>query len=587
MDFTLPTIIDNEASWGPPMGTMDISDIDFGPLGINFNLAYEHLDKYGAQQDRNFKIGKCCDFTLTALRYQEQRAAKGKSKGKGRNPAAPDKDEDGFALVDNKPPPGKSFGKGRAFGRSKGKGRGLEKNSTMYQEGLLGQKQKQQTSNAKAKGKGRNNYTQRRTAPSNREWSVQTQPDWALKFEIELKNLCNIQIDARAVEAEDILWCGELRQYNKDFDKIEPKTERNIRRYEDMDFFDPTTFSDPKLTELIESDQEITVIATAQVLACLVAAARSQYSWDLVLQTFTDENGRKVLIIDKRESSPINLLTVNETATNAPQNEESEKKEFNSMSKLCQEATCINQNFSQFVLTGEAETMEEPNPFCDDAGQVASGAIRYRKIRIPGNAKESSEAKQKEIVLAVRTEVNCKMPGARGEEKYASVKALNEYDPKPAYSWRKLLQGQHGSLMAQELKNNSFKVGRWTAEAILAECDVMKIGYATRKDPNDPWTHSVLHVQTLRTNDFASQIGMHRNNMYGIIRNIVDIVMEWDDGKYLILKDPMKHILRIYEVDPSFGDEDEEDDAEVDEDDDPEVDEEGNIAPMQAVGPNL
>merc|ERR1712217_485511 len=105
-------------------------------------------------------------------------------------------------------------------------------------------------------------------------------------------------------------------------------------------------------------------------------------------------------------------------------------------------------------------------------------------------------------------------------------------------------------------------------------------GYATRMNPNDPWSHSVLAVQTFMTSNFADQIGMHRNNIYGIIRNIVDLVMEWEDGKYLILKDPMKPILRIYEVPDSFGEEDEMDDEDLEEDEGPELDEEGNPAPL-------
>ena len=30
--------------------------------------------------------------------------------------------------------------------------------------------------------------------------------------------------------------------------------------------------------------------------------------------------------------------------------------------------------------------------------------------------------------------------------------------------------------------------------------------------------------------------GLTRNNMFGILRTIIDLIMEWDDGKYLLLK---------------------------------------------------
>ncbi len=36
-----------------------------------------------------------------------------------------------------------------------------------------------------------------------------------------------------------------------------------------------------------------------------------------------------------------------------------------------------------------------------------------------------------------------------------------------------------GSVLATELKNNSFKLAKWAAQSILAGADVMKIGYVT------------------------------------------------------------------------------------------------------------
>merc|ERR1712072_828555 len=169
------------------------------------------------------------------------------------------------------------------------------------------------------------------------------------------------------------------------------------------------------------------------------------------------------------------------------------------------------------------------------------------------------------------------MPGERSS--YVTVKAMNEYDPKRNYSWRTALESQRGAVLATELKNNAFKLGRWTAQAILSSCDVMKIGYVSRKVPQDPWNHVLLGVQTYNTNDFAEQIGMTRNNAFGILRNIIDEVLSYDDGKYLIMKDPMKAVMRIYSIDWHTFDEEEADDEEGEEDEQQEVDEDGNVVP--------
>jgi len=535
-DFALPPVYSHPDGWGPPP-----DGDDFDGLGKDvFNFAFEHLDKYPLP--RNARI---CDFSVTGMKYQETRMAKGKgAKGKGKMQIlAPGKDEEGFALVDNRQLPTKGRGKGFS-NKGKGFGKGIALN---YQEGILGQNKKPTFAvQAKGKGKkGKGKGPQRRGIPSFKEWSVQTKTEWPLKREFQLWELGKVQVDAKQVEVKDLMWCGELPSYNKDFDRMTTRNEKTMRRFEDLNFFNVTTSDDPILTDFCQSEPDVSVIATDHVLACLVAAARSIYSWDLVISKLSGK-----LIIDKRDFSQVDFLSVNETAMEPPSNDD--KDNINSAVKLSNESSCINQNFSQMVLDSKAnvESMDNPNPFEEEGeGSAASGAYRYRKFTIPGNPKSSNDFAKEPFSMVVRTEVNCKMPGGNPDHpQLCSLKALNEYDPKVNYSWRKHLDSQRGMVLATELKNNAFKLGRWTAQAILAGCDVMKVGYASRNDPKDPWTHSILAVQTHITDNFAEQIGMHRNNVFGIIRNIVDIVMDYPDGKYLLIKDPMKSVMRIFEV---------------------------------------
>lgn len=412
---------------------------------------------------------------------------------------------------------------------------------------------------------------------------MQTRPEWTLMREIMLTSLAKLQIDAKGVDFDDVLWAGNLPTYCKMFDRITAKTERPLKRFEDLNFFNVTTSDDPVLPELLQNDDSVTVIATDHVLACLVAAARSVYSWDIVVSKVQNK-----LIFDKRDGSQIDFLTVNETAQDPPNADD--KESMNGPVKLGQEASCINQNFSQMVLDPEepVEEMPHPNPFEDEEnhGCVASGAYRYRKITLPGNPKATSEFEQNPVKLVVRTEVNCKLPGstelASGSTELASVKAMHEYEPKPNYNWRSHLESQRGACLATELKNNAFKLGRWTAQAILAGCDTIKIGYVSRQHPKDPWSHTLLGVQTYTTSSFAEQIGLTRNNMFGIIRNIVDLIMSWEDGKYLLLKDPTKSVLRIHEVPWDTWQDDDDDEEADEEEEEQELDEDGNVVPHQA-----
>lgn len=579
MDFAPPILSVNKDGWGPVAGS------DFEGAGVSLDFNIESLEKYPIK-----KIAHICDFSLSAVRFQEQRLAKGKGKGKSKGPVVlpPGKDEDGFALVAEKEKTSKGGGRGgkAGFGRGKGRGKGVAAN---YQEGILGQKQKPFFNNnnqnqAKGKGgkggkgKGKFAYRQGRGAGAFKEWSVATKTEWTVMRELNLSLLAKLQLDAKDVKYSDAVWCGELRAYNKEYDRVGVQTCKNLKKFENLDFYNVTAQDDPHLQEALQTDESVSVIATDQVLAVLIAAARSSYSWDLVVTKINNK-----ILIDKRYGSQVDFLTVNETASEPPSSED--PTNINGPIKLGQEASCINQNFSQMVIDSREATAKtfEPHPFVDEEDQAASGAYRYRKIVLPGNNKDENKFNQGPVTILARTEINASLP--EDPNKYVSVKALNEFESSTT-PWKKHLETQRGAVLATELKNNSFKIGRWVAEALLSGCETMKIGYVTRSRPKDTTGHSVLGVQTYITDSFADQIGLTRNNAFGILRSIIDLIMGFEDGKYLIVKDPNKPTIRFHEVPwETFNDDDEDDEDGEDEDDNLELDEDGNIAPERASVP--
>ena len=61
---------------------------------------------------------------------------------------------------------------------------------------------------------------------------------------------------------------------------------------------------------------------------------------------------------------------------------------------------------------------------------------------------------------------------------------------------------------------------------------------------------------------FAEQMNLNLANGWGIVRTIVDMVRGMKDGKYVLVKDPNKSLLRLYEVPMStFEEGDGEEDA--------------------------
>ncbi|RYG70101.1 hypothetical protein EON64_01055 [archaeon] len=174
-------------------------------------------------------------------------------------------------------------------------------------------------------------------------------------------------------------------------------------------------------------------------------------------------------------------------------------------------------------------------------------AYRYRKFNLGA------------IRLITRCELHC-YTLRRNEEEFATIHAINEWDPKYAsgVNWRQTIDKQRGTLVVTEIKNNAAKFAKWTAQAMLAGAHQMKLGYVSRTAPSNPYEHVVLSMQSFKPKDLASQTNLSVTNMWGIIKMICEVLMAKADGKYVIMKDPNKSVLRIFSVPLSTFEEEEE-----------------------------
>lgn len=70
----------------------------------------------------------------------------------------------------------------------------------------------------------------------------------------------------------------------------------------------------------------------------------------------------------------------------------------------------------------------------------------------------------------------------------------------------------------------------------------------------------ILGVIGWKPRDFANQMNLSLSNGWGIVRTISDMVLNagGGDGKYVLVKDPNKSILRLYDVPAGSLDEEEE-----------------------------
>ncbi|EFX03638.1 eukaryotic translation initiation factor 3 subunit [Grosmannia clavigera kw1407] len=396
-----------------------------------------------------------------------------------------------------------------------------------------------------------------------RDASINIRADWKLLEEIDFNRLGKLNLDADA--GEDLDSCGFLYYYDRAYDKPAVAAvgagKAGERRLTALDraAYNVTTSSDPVIQELAERG-EATIYATDSVLSMLMCAPRSVYSWDIVIV----RQGNKIFL-DKRDSAALDMVTVNENAVDSPMDAaDGSKDTVNQPGALAEEATYINHNFAtQVVLEGGAKVrMAHANPFYNAAEETeppASKAYKYRRFDLSTNDEDP-------VYLVVRTELDAVQKNATtGEDQFLSIKALNEFDSKAqgsggALDWRTKLVSQRGAVVATEMKNNSCKLARWTVQSILAQADIMKIGFVSRANPKVNDKHVILGVVGWKPRDFASQMNLSLSNGWGIVRTIADMCLKKEDGRYVLVKDPNKPILRLYQVPAgSFEDDAEED----------------------------
>jgi len=85
---------------------------------------------------------------------------------------------------------------------------------------------------------------------------------------------------------------------------------------------------------------------------------------------------------------------------------------------------------------------------------------------------------------------------------------------------------------------------------------MLQTRFVSRANPKSTTEHVVLGVLGYKPREFASQMNLNLNNGWAIVRTFVDMVMKEDDGKYVLVKDPNKPTIRLYNVPPTTFEED-------------------------------
>lgn len=567
--FKLPELQPDNDLWGPASGCnalpAELKDIPFAPYAKN--------DKVGRIADWNNASGASND--AANARGGRQGRARDVQQNFGTSAASSafayfhGDDEASFSVVDNTrtvasrrgglgqmSQRGGRGGRGGAGGAGAAGGRGASKFGAGAGRGARGGRG---GAAGARRGGGRFGWKEWDKPQRIREASVTVGQDWEQVEEIDFVRLGKLRLEVE--EPQDISSYGSLFEYDRSYDRVTVKTAQSLSSI-DRIRYNTTTSEDPVIHD-ISAKEDAQIYMTDSILALLMCATRSVYSWDVIITKTADGK----VFFDKRDGGAFDYLTVNENAADPP-SEASEGKEneaaakanaINTPSALSLEATYINQNFAfQVVNEKNVYKLEHENPFysSDETAPLASCAYRYRKFNLSSEESDPVE-------LVVRTEVDAYTVGASKEKQLITIKSLNEFDARAqgaggALDWRLKLDSQRGAVVATEMKNNSFKLARFAVQSLLAGADSMKLGYISRANPKDTSRHMILGTSWLKPRELAAQMAVNLSNGWGIVRTVADLARKAEQGKYVLLKDPNKQTIRMYRVPANFGEENDE-----------------------------
>jgi translation initiation factor 3 subunit D len=371
--------------------------------------------------------------------------------------------------------------------------------------------------------------------------SLRVKETWTEIKEIELEKLDLATLEVTKVK--DLYTCGKVNIYDRTFDKLTPKTARGIMparvQYATLNC---TTSEDPIMNDFI-SKKTAKVYATDFILGCLMAARYSVYTWDIVVRKDGD-----TIIFDKRDGSQIDDQTVDESAFQPPIDE---GDHINSAESLARESGKTNTDVKRTVLLSKkSHSLGKPNPFEGTTSEtLPSVAYRYRLYDF-----------EDDCTILVRGEHDALVPVDK-KAKFAAVKAILEWDPvaNGRTDWRTKLLRQHGTVIATELRNNKVKLARWAFQSMLAGNGVMKLVYASRSNAESVDNHVILGTETFVPAKLASDLKVSLDNGWGIVRSLINLFQAQEDGTYVILKEPLQQVIKIFAVAEEDVDQAEED----------------------------
>uniref|UniRef100_A0A8C4HD84 Eukaryotic translation initiation factor 3 subunit D n=1 Tax=Dicentrarchus labrax TaxID=13489 RepID=A0A8C4HD84_DICLA len=372
--FNAPVIQDNPSGWGPCAVPEKFKDMPYQPFS------------------KGDRLGKVADWT--GATYQDKRYTNKYSSqfgGGSQYAYFHEEDETSFQLVDTAKTQKTAYQRNRMRFAQRNLRRDKDRrNLTQFNMQTLPKSAKQKERDRMRLQKkfqkqfGVRQKWDQKSQLKPRDSSVEVRSDWEVKEEMDFPRLMKMRY-MEVADPLDIECCGALEYYDKAFDRITTRNEKQLKSIKRI-FHTVTTTDDPVIRKLAKTQGN--VFATDAILATLMCCTRSVNSWDIIVQRV----GNK-LFFDKRDNSD------------------------------------FGEDLRDLLTPGaERHKFPNSNPFVEedmDKSEVASVAYRYRHWKLG-----------EDIDLIVRCEHDGVMTGANGEVSFINVKTLNEWDSRVRESMR-------------------------------------------------------------------------------------------------------------------------------------------------------
>lgn len=314
-------------------------------------------------------------------------------------------------------------------------------------------------------------------------------------------------------------------------------------RYATVESFECKPAStDPYIVELARKNKG-NIYTTDNVLSAIMCCQRSKYSFDFIVSKIGNN-----IFLDERNKG-LSGYSVDETSITRPTKYKQPKIDY--YTSLAFEAEAINYVFHEQMLyqnnLDHIKRLSRPHPYNNNKN--GKNGTKRKKMAV---SSQGFSYNLYNISKNMQVICRCGIDGNDDEHNNIKLCALNQYNHNKSqtHDWTRDLNKKQTAILREEIRNNNFKCARWGIKAKLSDSKYVKLGFVAREKNYKIDKHQIVGVKTFETRDYLKKFGIKSlrdpwNIFIRFINKIKDIEV---DGRFIVIRDPLYQVFRIYKI---------------------------------------